>query len=295
MKSHLRKDSVLKSNQITSLIEIIKNNNTSKHTEAPTENEEEIVTVSKVNYEKSPSKSPDSNKSSSNTKDIEHIRERIEKQLSLVREKCHSKSINSQMNDSSENSPEDLQNPKVSEFSPLLMTPEFSSQSKTWPEKTVLFVGDSMLAGVDEKRLSRKFNIKVRSHPGSTIDDMFDHLKPYLRKKPQNIVLHVSTNDASNHHVTSEDIFKKLLDLKLYINKVVPETKVTFSCPTIRNDNSLANLKIIHLRNKLKTSKENIITNENIDYSHLGRKGLHLTPKGDTRLAMNFIDFLRHL
>ena len=293
--SYLRNESLLKSNQISSLIDIMKNKNASKNTQAPTDNVVEIINVPKVNEEKSPSKSSDSIKSSSNAEDIENVRERIEKQLSLVREKCHSNFINSKINNSYNDTPKEQKNHQVSEFSPQSITPESSSQLKTWPENTVLFIGDSMLAGIDEKRLSRKFNTKVRSHPGANIDDMLDHIKPYLRKKPKNIVLHVSTNDASNHHVTSEDIFKKLIELKSYINKVDADCKVTFSCPLIRNDNSLANLKIIHLRNKLKTSKENIITNENIDYTYLGRKGLHLTPKGDTRLAMNFIDFLKHL
>ena len=124
---------------------------------------------------------------------------------------------------------------------------------------------------------------------------MFDYFKPYLRKKTDNIILHVSTNDASNKDMTSDDIFENLLQLKTFINEDTPDTKVTFSCPIVRHDNSLANLKIIHLRNKLKTSKESIISNENIDNSFLGRKGLHLTPKGDTRLAMNFIQFLKNL
>ena len=81
-----------------------------------------------------------------------------------------------------------------------------------------------MLAGIDENRLSKKYNTKVRSHPGATIKDMFDHIKPYLRKKPGNIILHVSTNDASNKDMTSDDIFENLLQLKTFINEDTPDT-----------------------------------------------------------------------
>ena len=152
-----------------------------------------------------------------------------------------------------------------------------------------------MLSEIDEKRLIPSHNVKVRCHPGATIiDDMFDHLKPYLKKEPDQIILHVSTNDASSKK-TSDTIFRNLLDLKAFIKTKAPKTNVTFSCPIVRHDNGLANLKIIHLRNKLKTSNENVILNENIDYNSLGRKGLHMTPRGDTRLAMNFINFLKRL
>ena len=45
-------------------------------------------------------------------------------------------------------------------------------------------VGDSMINGMDERKLSnRRRIIKVRAHPCASISDMLDYLRPILRKK----------------------------------------------------------------------------------------------------------------
>ena len=56
-----------------------------------------------------------------------------------------------------------------------------------------------MLHEIDENRLSRaKWNsVKVRIFRGVTIDDV-NFLKPYLKRSPTNIILHVGTNDSIN-------------------------------------------------------------------------------------------------
>ena len=56
-----------------------------------------------------------------------------------------------------------------------------------------------MISGIDQQRLSVKGRIiKVRSFPGATINDMHDYVKPLLKKAPDNVILHVGTNDARN-------------------------------------------------------------------------------------------------
>ena len=40
-----------------------------------------------------------------------------------------------------------------------------------------------------------KYKAKVRAFPGSTVDDMHDFLKPLLKKKPSNVILHIGSND----------------------------------------------------------------------------------------------------
>ena len=152
-----------------------------------------------------------------------------------------------------------------------------------------------MICAIEEKRLSKKFNVKVRPHQGANIIDMYDHINPYLRKKPKYLIMHVATNDTSMKDKSSEEIFDQLLELKRYIESKVHDIKVTISCPIVRSDNGIANLKVNHLRNKLKSANISIIDNENINYECLGKKGLHMTSKGITRLAMNFISFIRRL
>ena len=45
-------------------------------------------------------------------------------------------------------------------------------------------VGDSMINGMDERKMSnRRRIIKVKAHPGASISDMLDYLRPILRKK----------------------------------------------------------------------------------------------------------------
>ena len=55
-----------------------------------------------------------------------------------------------------------------------------------------------MLHEIDENRLSeaQSNSVKVRIFRGATIDDMKDFLKPYLKRPPTNIILHVGTNNS---------------------------------------------------------------------------------------------------
>ena len=59
---------------------------------------------------------------------------------------------------------------------------------------TTLIVGDCMFSGIEERRISKSDRkVKVKNFPGATIDDMYDYIKPLLRKCPDNITLHVGT------------------------------------------------------------------------------------------------------
>ena len=71
---------------------------------------------------------------------------------------------------------------------------------------TTLVIGDSMLAGLREAKLSRDKKIKVRFFPGAKTDDLQYHLIPYLKKKPDNIIIHIGTNDSP---YKSEDLIYK--------------------------------------------------------------------------------------
>ena len=75
-----------------------------------------------------------------------------------------------------------------------------------WRHGTTLIIGDSMIGGIDERRLR---NTKVRSHPGASVEDLHYHITPYLRKKPTNIIIHVGTNNARSDN--SDMIIEKLI------------------------------------------------------------------------------------
>ena len=161
-----------------------------------------------------------------------------------------------------------------------------------WPINTTLIIGDSILHGVEEGKL-KKYKAKVRVNPGSSVDDMYDYIAPLLKKKPTNIILHLGSNDSP--HKSADDIYHEISNLKQYLEDALPGVNVIISCPSIRCDNINANHTLRKLEEKFKSSSFKIISNDNIDRTCLGRKGLHLNCKGTGRLAMNYISFLRRL
>ena len=53
----------------------------------------------------------------------------------------------------------------------------------SWPKGTYVVIGDSMIASIDERKISSKCLIKVRSFPGATCSDMYQCLVRILEKK----------------------------------------------------------------------------------------------------------------
>ena len=49
-----------------------------------------------------------------------------------------------------------------------------------------------MLNGIQEKGLNKNadINIKIRKYPGASSTNILDHIKPSLRKEPDQIVIH---------------------------------------------------------------------------------------------------------
>ena len=80
-----------------------------------------------------------------------------------------------------------------------------------WSKDINLIVDDSMWPGIDKRRISKRDRkVKIKNFPGATIDDMYDYVKPLLKKCPDNIILHVGTNNTVNE--SSKEVLGKLLD-----------------------------------------------------------------------------------
>ena len=101
------------------------------------------------------------------------------------------------------------------------------------------------------------------------------------------------TNDATNN--TSTKIIDDLVMLKSSISKQLLSCRIVLSKPIIRHDNGKANLTIRNVNKHLSALQSECIENDNISSQHLGRKGLHLNPKGKGRLALNFMKQIRKL
>ena len=137
-----------------------------------------------------------------------------------------------------------------------------------------LITGDSMISGNDEKRLSKKYPVKVCPFPGAWADDMHH----YLQKYPDTIILHVSTNNCVNE--CSRVVLDKILNLKTVIN---------------RTDDGSASLTVENLNNHLNPLKFDIADNSTIGKECLGKKGFHRTKSGTGKLAINFINKIKSL
>ena len=163
-----------------------------------------------------------------------------------------------------------------------------------WPAGTCLIVGDSILTGIDEKRLSRNNQVvKVQDVRGVTIDNLKHHLLHLLKKKPEHIMLHIGTNDAVSK--MSRQILDELLQLKQYILNALPTCRVIVSRPTIRTHKNKAVLNLSNFNKLLRQLEVEFSDNVNIKEVHLGKKGLHLNRKGKNRLELNFLQKLRNL
>jgi len=173
--------------------------------------------------------------------------------------------------------------------------------NEKWKPNTTLIVGDSMIAGIDEKRISgsddeknhKKRNVKVRMFEGGKIVDMYDRIKRLLKKCPANLIVHVATNDTVSK--TSSDILNEIILLKQFLSSKAPGVKVIFSNLVRRFDNSDAALVAEEVNEHLNELGIDIIDNSNIDGKCLGRKGLHLNAKGAGKLALNFIKKINSL
>ena len=165
------------------------------------------------------------------------------------------------------------------------------NKTKPWPKGTTLITGSSILHGISESRL-RRYQAKVRPFSGATVDDMYNYLPPLLKKRPDNIILHVGSNDST--FKGWEDITAELLNLRKFILAFLPNVKLFFSSPIIRTDNQAANSTLIVISKFFSKWFDNVITHDRKDSSCLS-DGLHLNPKGSGRLATSYITLMKRL
>ena len=153
-----------------------------------------------------------------------------------------------------------------------------------------------MIGGLEQSKMSRKYVVKVRSHPGALINAMKHHLHANLTVDTEYLILQVGTNDAAKG-TSAKDIFEGMLELKTIAENLSPGIQVTISCPMLRTDDPAANRTLWAVRKMIMDSNKewglSVINNDNISASHLSTKGLHLNQSGTTQLAKNMIAFMR--
>ena len=117
---------------------------------------------------------------------------------------------------------------------------------------------------------------------------MGDFVKPLLRKKPDNVVLHIGTNDLNTQEprLTAEGI----VNLALQIEGDEPETNLAILGLIARADDKDGKVLSVNkiLKKFCRQNHWNFIEHNNINQIHLNRGGLHLSKSGSALLAENF-------
>ena len=122
---------------------------------------------------------------------------------------------------------------------------------------------------------------------------MYDYLKPLLKQNPDNIVLHVRTNNWVIE--TSRDILNEILSLRNLIEKLCPTCKIIVSNLIYRSDNRKASLTVKNVNDHLDALNTDVVDNRNVGGNYLSNSGLHLNSTGYGKLAINFIKRMRNL
>ena len=116
------------------------------------------------------------------------LNKKINDQLIEIRKSCHREYISSNCNAVIDNIIKDTQidNDDVNKKSngpEVVDSTSPKAKTEAWARGTCLVTGDSMLSYIDETRMLRKFNIKVKYFHGANTDYMFHCLVPLLEKK----------------------------------------------------------------------------------------------------------------
>ena len=142
--------------------------------------------------------------------------------------------------------------------------------------------------------MSRQKSVKVYSFSGADTEDMERFLQPLINKKPDQIILHIGTNDVSNG-VSVKQATDQIMALceKIKAHGI----KCTFPSITLRGDELWPIAKAVNngIHNKIDGLDIDYIDNNNTEARHLNRSMLHLNHYGTPKLAGNMINYIKNV
>ena len=65
-----------------------------------------------------------------------------------------------------------------------------------------------------------KVKTVVKAFPGASVEDMFHYIKPTTKHHPEEIILHVGTNDLKNSE--SRIVVERIVDLEISLKPNLP-------------------------------------------------------------------------
>ena len=99
----------------------------------------------------------------------------------------------------------------------------------TFTDLNRIVVGDSIITGLTEAKLSRNGKVKVHFLLGAKAKDLIFHQMPYLNKKPNNIVMHIGTNGGP--YSNKNTIYLEIKKIKELIKPTTQVVKTFLSPP----------------------------------------------------------------
>ena len=162
-------------------------------------------------------------------------------------------------------------------------------------KKLVFIAGDSIIQHVQGWDLSTNDkHVAVKSFSGARIADMEDYLRPLLRKEPDEIILHVGTNNIRDESPRSEA--EGIVNVVTQIQQDFPTTHLAISPLLPRPDNLELDDKIKEANKILKqfcsTRGLTFLGINNVDLTCLNRRGVYLNRIGSSLLSSCYADFL---
>ena len=160
--------------------------------------------------------------------------------------------------------------------------------------KRIYIIGESILKHVQGYEISKSVeNCKtyVKSFSCAKIRDMQDYVKPSLRENPDQIIVHVGTNDlASNKR--PEQIAESIIGVATSLKSAI--CYVLVSSITVRNDQHRKKVAEVNIeKNKKKKKKTYYINHDKkITVKHLNGSKLHLNKKGTSILSNTFLEYI---
>ena len=141
----------------------------------------------------------------------------------------------------------------------------------------MLIVGDSMVNGVEESKLSKTHHIRVQPIPGGKAEDIQQNLKDVLHEDLETLIFHAGTNNATTN--TPQMIVDKLITLKRNIEGSLLKGRVIVSKFILRTDNTKTNTTIQNMNRMIKELQIQTVDNSKIS-KNFGKKKITFESRG---------------
>ena len=149
---------------------------------------------------------------------------------------------NTNWEDKNSRRPSCSQKKRNSNRSGSMEPPSEPEQMQSIRRKEIIIAGDSILKNLQGNKMSKNSRVKVSSFPGCTTLDMKDHVKPLLRRNPDEIIIHVGTNSLRSCD-TPRTCAEEIIDLATMASST-SSAKIVLSSLVCRSDDEAWACKI---------------------------------------------------